>query len=687
MSPSLFSAFHPHGSALALSAGDGRIKIWDSITGNLRNELADLPSLPASTVASGHLALDYTCMAWGALPSNSSTKKKKKGAKEKGGAAVVVVGTGSGDIISWDTTLGELKWRASDCHAGSVTSVAFSKSGKRLYSVGHDAHVCELDSSSGQVLTKFRAAKTPLSCVAVAEDGGTVAVASAEVKLFDLSSKKRLRKFPGHPTPVKTLCFTPDGKYLLSAATGERHVVLWHVEGGKSETSAPISLSVEHPVATIDISGFDEDGDVLRVIAVSEGGCAYIWSAPTVNELETTKPTIISVGQSGKGRAGAKPRILAARFLQSDATVLVVHGTSVKPHFEKVPLCGQEGSNIVLSATVEGALLPAADVVEQSKSVSVQVTVLGLDNAGEAAIPRPQIDIASAKKKAKKRRAEAEDEEAQPNLKSPEEKTDMKTDLDDVALTVPADEEPTLEERMIALKVIEEVDLKDLKGDTHDLDRTVVPRADSLQVLLSQALQADDNSLLEQCLNIHDEKVISNTIRRLRPFEAAKFLTVAVSKMEGRPQRALGLVPWVRAVLLQHASFVMTNLALQPVLTSLYQIIEARLSVFRPLLSLSGRLDLVMAQIQKNESQSKEDKQNEAAVVYEEEDDDGPEAINVMVDGGSQYEMEDEDDGESESEDEDEDDDMEDDDDMEEDKPDIKLNGNGNGLSDGDDED
>lgn len=30
-------------------------------------------------------------------------------------------------------------------------------------------------------------------------DGGTVAAASAELKLFDLSSKKRLRKFPGHP--------------------------------------------------------------------------------------------------------------------------------------------------------------------------------------------------------------------------------------------------------------------------------------------------------------------------------------------------------------------------------------------------------------------------------------------------------------------------------------------------------
>lgn len=50
----------------------------------------------------------------------------------------------------------------------SVKSVSISKSGQRLYSVGNDGHVCEMDCTSGQVLSKFRAAKIPLACVAVA---------------------------------------------------------------------------------------------------------------------------------------------------------------------------------------------------------------------------------------------------------------------------------------------------------------------------------------------------------------------------------------------------------------------------------------------------------------------------------------------------------------------------------------
>lgn len=85
---------------------------------------------------------------------------------------------------------------------------------------------------------------------------------------------------------------------------------MWHVEGGKSEASAPVTVSVEHPAVAIDVSGFDKDGEVRRVVAVTEGGVAYIWSAPTAAELGSAKPTVIRVEYSGKG---SKPVVLAAR--------------------------------------------------------------------------------------------------------------------------------------------------------------------------------------------------------------------------------------------------------------------------------------------------------------------------------------------------------------------------------------
>lgn len=351
----------------------------------------------------------------------------------------------------------------------------------------------------------------------------------------------------------------------------------------------------------------------------------------------------------------------------------MAHGTSAKPHFEKVSLLDQAGVTIVLKAVTGGALLPAGPATDTKKNSLENVVVLGADNAGEATLPRAQIELKT--KKTKKRRAEEEEQapkaiEEQPAAAEPS-----------TALTIVPDDGPTMEERLVALRLIDDASHEE---EIVPVEKSASrPRADSLAVLLSQALQAEDNALLGKCFDTHEEKLIFNTIQRIKPVEAAKLLAVAVSKLEYKPSNALRVLPWIRAVLLQHASFIMTNLNMQPVLTSLYQIIETRLAVFRPLVSLSGRLDLIMAQIQKNERQVNEEEPNEE-VVYEEQDDE-PEAIDVIGDGAAQY-IEGDESSDEEEDDDDDDIDMGDEEAMDEDEPDIKLNGNGNGISD-DDED
>ena len=333
-----------------------------------------------------------------------------------------------------------------------------------------------------------------------------------------------------------------------------------------------------------------------------------------------------------------------------------MHGISAKPEFEKVVLDSQEGLSITVGSITNGALLPAI-TAGKDRSATQEVIVLGPDNAGDALLPRPQIEIASAKKSKKKKREELEDTEAEPSVKPMEDDTELPKTEDDEAMTIVEDEE-TMEDKLIALNLISDSPEEETMGD----DKAMVPRADSLQVLLSQALQAEDNSLIEQCLCVQDEKMISKTIRRLRSADAAKLLVISISKLESRPQRAINLIPWVRAVLLQHASYLMSTPSMRPVLLSLYQIIEARLATFRPLVSLSGRLDLIMAQISVNESQEKDLEEFDGAVIYEEEDSE-PDAVDAMVD-----------------------EDLEEDDDedaMDEDKADGQVHGNGNGFSDG----
>lgn len=114
---------------------------------------------------------------------------------------------------------------------------------------------------------------------------------------------------------MKTLLYTTDGKYVFSGAIGERHVAMWQIDGSKADNGVVCSLSLEQPAVSIDCSGFDKEGEILRVAAVSEAGVAYVWSALTVAELSVAQPTRISLGASSKGSKKVKQCVLAARYL------------------------------------------------------------------------------------------------------------------------------------------------------------------------------------------------------------------------------------------------------------------------------------------------------------------------------------------------------------------------------------
>lgn len=626
----LLTAFSPRGDYLAICAGDGRIKTWDTVSGSIRGDFADLAvSISgADPEVDGHLAVDYTCMAW-----NPATKKGKK---KHGSSFLLGLGTGSGDVLLLDTALGQLKWRVQDCHPGGLKSLVFAKSGSIIYSTGVDGMVCALDLDSGRLLEKFRASKRAISCIAVSGDCKYLVAGVAELKLFELSSKKRLCKFTGHPDAVKALVYTDDDTHFFSSANGERHVALWHNYGSKKGAAAACSLSMEHPAVSLDCSG--ELSKSLRVLAVSEAGMAYVWHASSVEELSKVKPIEVSVAlEKGEASPGSKSgkssrsAVLAAKFIgkneKGPGSVLVAFGTTVKPVFEQISLEGK-GNRILLQANQNGALMPTIQVNDTAEYKDLsEATILGPDNAVDVEMPRAHLELEEATSKPSKRKKRTSIEEAQRvNMDHPKLYGSQSVQLDGVIPTALNEDEETMEEKLKALGILEDGG-EDAEGKD---DPLAPPKADSLQVLMTQALESEDKALLKQCLSVTDEKVIMNTMRMLSPLSAAKFLQLSLFKIDSRTKRGLLLVPWIKAVLLYHASYIMSSPSMQPVLSSLYQVIDARLSVFRSLLSLSGRLDLIMAQVSANETTQQQEVS--AAVVYEESDDDGEGEVEDVMD-------------------------------------------------------
>lgn len=121
------------------------------------------------------------------------------------------------------------------------------------------------------------------------------------------------------------------------------------------------------------------------------------------------------------------------------------------------------------------------------------------------------------------------------------------------------------------------------------------PSADSIHVLLKQALQADDRTLLVDCLNRQDEKVITNSVAQLNPSDVNKLLESLMPIVETRGAALDYSIPWLRTLLLQHASRIMSQESSLLVLNTLYQLIESRVSTFGQALRLSSCLDLLYA--------------------------------------------------------------------------------------------
>jgi hypothetical protein len=84
-----------------------------------------------------------------------------------------------------------------------------------------------------------------LFALALSADGKTLAAACGDhsVRLFDFATQKEIKNLQGHSSPVMDVCFSADGKYLLSGSW-DGSVVLWNWESGAIEHTFKSPASV-----------------------------------------------------------------------------------------------------------------------------------------------------------------------------------------------------------------------------------------------------------------------------------------------------------------------------------------------------------------------------------------------------------------------------------------------------------
>ncbi|XP_023515262.1 WD repeat-containing protein 43 [Cucurbita pepo subsp. pepo] len=567
----LLTSFSPDLHLFAISSGDGRIKIWDTLKGQIQTEFADFFTTDSTSILTksgkGHLSVDYKCMKW------LSLEKKRKRKRQ---CSLLLLGTGSGDVMALDVAAGELKWKISDCHPGGVATISFPTHGSCIYTAGADGMLCEIDSVTGSLLRKFKASTKAISCISVSPDGKKIATAASQMKIFNCSDHKKIQKFSGHPGAVRCMVFTKDGKYILSSGVGERYIVVWSL-GEEKKQSASCVLAMEHPAIFVDSRRSDGGGvdeTALYVLAISEIGVCYLWYGQNLEELRSVKPTKVLISNndiSSKSKKRVTPSIYAAQFQgipkSGSGQVFLAHGLLVKPSFQNVVV--HSGTDITLNSSNDGILLPSHSVGKSTKGLDVQGGVVALDraNAEDALRPIPKV------------------------FDSQEKRTlyhNLHVDRDDV-MTELVDSGSQVED-VVGLEDSAAVCLEDKLRSLGILDTDDHTYESILKSAIFKGIDLEANM---------SQKKLREAVLSLAPGDACKLLGNLVSIWQSRLRSGKNVLPWIYSLLLNHNQHILSQEQSTQILDSLFKITKSKETAVQPLLQLSGRLQLVLAQIER----------------------------------------------------------------------------------------
>jgi WD40 repeat protein len=311
-------AYSPDGSIFATAGEDGVIRVWDSSSGELIQELQGHENRATYVAFSPDDELiasagdDGTVRLWDQVGRQTAAfdmpDNNVNSVEFSPDSTLLVATTSAGDVLVWDIDA-RLVSMDLEGHQGPSYHAIFSPDGAIIASGDAEGVVRLWDSASGELIdakpvNAGPGRGDPILSIAFSRDssaivvGGVIGINDAGVQIWEINSDGQLGdglgELLGHSEWGSTATLSPDDAYIFSAGRAEpghdgsvnATARVWNRETG---ALAVVFVGYRSSVVS---ALFSPDGDELLT---SDGSYVYIWPAPMLDVLAATFAEAVGV--------------------------------------------------------------------------------------------------------------------------------------------------------------------------------------------------------------------------------------------------------------------------------------------------------------------------------------------------------------------------------------------------------
>jgi WD40 repeat protein/class 3 adenylate cyclase len=199
-------------------------------------------------------------------------------AMSRDGKQMATIG-GDGNAKVWDTEtnqeLSTLSTHA-DFALGGL-GAAFTPDGAELLTVGGDNTAILWDLAAGKAIFTLSGHSALVLAVAISPDGKTFATASDDttVKVWDAATGQEMKTLIGHEGDALVLAFGSDGKHIYAGSDGDGYAIAWDVQTGQEQ----FRFSGQGNVTGVDSIATSPDG--TRIATGEFDTTIKVWESAT----------------------------------------------------------------------------------------------------------------------------------------------------------------------------------------------------------------------------------------------------------------------------------------------------------------------------------------------------------------------------------------------------------------------